>query len=338
MAWRRWPTRRPPPPRSSTPPTWAARCVPRDCGTRDTTNQYSAVVRLCMVDAGENPNDRLCEGSTTTFIEDDVVAGEAHVLGFGQDSGSWTPCCECDSAVSTSESADLNEGKEFYLAAGDDTRTLAATRIIGKLTHYGVRATGNPPAATSSSPRSTARAPTASTRPPWRSRRFRSRVRIRTSALLRSGCTRRARATRTATRRGPAATTRTVKWRRTSSTAPSAASSPRRPSPTTSGAAAALIDASSTRRARRHGLAGDPASSGNDGGVSARARRRGYPTAPTPRRTVASVSERTAAHRNAARGCSRKGDRVERRTALLDACAEERGATRPSGTRRAVRP
>ena len=116
-----------------------------DCGTRDTTNQYSAVVRLCMVEAGENPNDRLCEGSTTTFIEDDVVAGEAHVLGFGQDSGSWTPCCECGSAVSNSESADLNEGKEFYLAAGDDTRTLAATRIIGKLTHYGVRATGNPP-------------------------------------------------------------------------------------------------------------------------------------------------------------------------------------------------
>ena len=74
-----------------------------------------------------------------------MVAGEAHVLGFGQDSGSWTPCCECGSAVSNSESADLNEGKEFYLAAGDDTRTLAATRIIGKLTHYGVRATGNPP-------------------------------------------------------------------------------------------------------------------------------------------------------------------------------------------------
>ena len=116
-----------------------------DCGTRDTTNQYSAVVRLCMVEAGENPNDRLCEGSTTTFIEDDVVAGEAHVLGFGQDSGSWTPCCECGSAVGNSESADLSEGKEFYLAAGDDTRTLAATRIIGKLTQYGVRATGTPP-------------------------------------------------------------------------------------------------------------------------------------------------------------------------------------------------
>lgn len=124
-----------------------------ECGTKDTTSRWSAVARLCMVERGQDPTQQLCSGSTVTFIEDDVVASEAHVVGYTpEEKDVWSACCDAEGGNkadvctfgSSSQSRDL-QGKDVYIAAGADTTTLANTKIIGKIIKYAARSTGNPP-------------------------------------------------------------------------------------------------------------------------------------------------------------------------------------------------
>jgi hypothetical protein len=72
------------------------------CGTRDEVGRWSGVAWLCEnfdKASGDAPPTfitkaepaGLCTGCTTTFIEDDIIAAEAHCLGFEPD----TPAC-CD--------------------------------------------------------------------------------------------------------------------------------------------------------------------------------------------------------------------------------------------------
>ena len=123
-----------------------------DCGTKDTLSKFTAVVRLCIVQKGEDPNNELCSGSTATMIENDIVASEAHVIGYTPEESVWSACCDApganNAAVCTfdskSQSRDLRE-RDVYIADGSDTTTQAKTKIIGKITKFAARSTGNPP-------------------------------------------------------------------------------------------------------------------------------------------------------------------------------------------------
>ena len=123
------------------------------CGTHDTTKRWSGVARLCSSFDGADGNPPpagLCSGCTTTFIEDDVIASEAHCLSFDPDT---PPCCDapgdskatvCDFTTS-SPAPDFQDGRTWYVVAGADTRTSGAQIIIGKVLSFAARSTGPPP-------------------------------------------------------------------------------------------------------------------------------------------------------------------------------------------------
>ena len=80
-----------------------------DCGTIDDADRWSGVARLCTHLDG--PDGDLCTGCTTTFIEDDVIASEAHCLGMGPE----VLCCDnagadgTNAVCTTASAQDLSE-------------------------------------------------------------------------------------------------------------------------------------------------------------------------------------------------------------------------------------
>jgi len=114
------------------------------CGTRDTIGRWSGVGRLCQYEAGQDPTTTLCSnGCTTTFIEDDVIASEAHCLGYDPTSAN---CCDSPGSTGATVCGPTGDmANQVYVAAGDDQTSVSATVIVGKVMAYGVRSTGMPP-------------------------------------------------------------------------------------------------------------------------------------------------------------------------------------------------
>ena len=104
-----------------------------DCGVIDIDNNYSAVARLCYKDDNQNTI-----GSDVTFIEEDIILSQAHILGFEE----TLPCCgiECSRSIDS----DYKRFKDkLYVCDGRNYAN--DKKIIGKIINVSVRSNGPPP-------------------------------------------------------------------------------------------------------------------------------------------------------------------------------------------------
>ena len=106
----------------------------KNCGEPDLNDHYSFQARIAM-----GPDKW---GANVTFIEDDIILSQGHILGYSPEEKNSIPRCGSD--ASSNPAADwLHNKNDMYVVAGKNY-PLEKT-IIAKVLDISVRATGYPP-------------------------------------------------------------------------------------------------------------------------------------------------------------------------------------------------
>ena len=106
----------------------------KNCGTSDLNNIYSFQARIAM-----GPD---MWGGNVTFIENDIILSQGHILGYYPEEKNSIPRCGSD--ASSNPAADwLNNMNDMYVVAGKDYPMKKI--IVAKVLDISIRATGYPP-------------------------------------------------------------------------------------------------------------------------------------------------------------------------------------------------
>tara|TARA_Y100000741_G_scaffold358736_1_gene338336 strand:+ start:13 stop:1017 length:1005 start_codon:yes stop_codon:yes gene_type:complete len=105
----------------------------KNCGKSDLNDSYSFQARIAM-----GPDQW---GANVTFIEDDIILSQGHILGYSPEEKNSIPRCGSD--ASSNPAADwLNNKDDMYVVAG---KNYPVKIVIGKILDISIRATGHPP-------------------------------------------------------------------------------------------------------------------------------------------------------------------------------------------------
>ena len=104
-----------------------------NCGQPDLENEFSFQAKIAM---GED-----LWGANVTFIEDDIILSQGHILGYYPEDKGSIPRCGAD--ASTNPAADWkNHKNDMYVVSGKE---FPKKIIIGKVIDISMRVTGVPP-------------------------------------------------------------------------------------------------------------------------------------------------------------------------------------------------
>jgi hypothetical protein len=105
----------------------------KNCGIPDLKNEYSFQARIAM---GTD-----LWGANVTFIEEDIILSQGHILGYSPEEKGSIPRCGSD--ASTNPAADWkHHKKDMYVVSGKE---YPEKNIIAKVLDVSIRATGHPP-------------------------------------------------------------------------------------------------------------------------------------------------------------------------------------------------
>ena len=106
----------------------------KNCGISDLNNNYSFQGRIAM--------GAEMWGGNVTFIENDIILSQGHILGYSPEEKNSIPRCGSD--ASSNPAADwLNNKSDMYVVAGKDYPIKKI--IVAKVLDISIRATGYPP-------------------------------------------------------------------------------------------------------------------------------------------------------------------------------------------------
>ena len=105
----------------------------KNCGKSDLNDDYSFQARIAM-----GPDKW---GGNVTFIEDDIILSQGHILGYSPEEKNSFPRCGSD--ASSNPAADwLHNKNDMYVVAG---KNYPIKTIVAKVLDISIRATGHPP-------------------------------------------------------------------------------------------------------------------------------------------------------------------------------------------------
>ena len=106
----------------------------KNCGNPDISDNYTFQARIAM-----GPDKW---GANVTFIEDDIILSQGHILGYSAEEKNSIPRCGSD--ASSNPAADwLHNKNEMFVVAGKNYPIKKT--IIAKVLDISIRATGHPP-------------------------------------------------------------------------------------------------------------------------------------------------------------------------------------------------
>ena len=106
----------------------------KNCGNPDISNNYTFQARIAM-----GPDKW---GANVTFIEDDIILSQGHILGYSAEEKNSIPRCGSD--ASSNPAADwLHNKNDMFVVAGKNYPIKKT--IIAKVLDISIRATGYPP-------------------------------------------------------------------------------------------------------------------------------------------------------------------------------------------------
>ena len=106
----------------------------KNCGNPDISDNYTFQARIAM-----GPDKW---GANVTFIEDDIILSQGHILGYSAEEKNSIPRCGSD--ASSNPAADwLHNKNDMYVVAGKNYPIKKT--IIAKVLDISIRATGHPP-------------------------------------------------------------------------------------------------------------------------------------------------------------------------------------------------
>ena len=106
----------------------------KNCGNPDISDNYTFQARIAM-----GPDKW---GSNVTFIEDDIILSQGHILGYSAEEKNSIPRCGSD--ASSNPAADwLHNKNDMFVVAGKNYPIKKT--IIAKVLDISIRATGHPP-------------------------------------------------------------------------------------------------------------------------------------------------------------------------------------------------